>query len=326
MQEGDVQIKGYPVRLPLDVLLAFTANPEDYTARGKIITPLKDRIGSEIITHYPRTVELGHGDHRAGGLDRARTAAGAGLPDFVPELVERVAFEAREDKRVDKRSGVSQRLPISVLENAVSNAERRALAARASRRWCPGSSDVYAALPSITGKLELEYEGELQGGETIAQELIRRAAGHTLEERLGERRSRRDRGLVRPGRRAQDHGRRAERALPQGVRRGARAARRRGGRARWPSGMIARCWSPPASWSSKDSRPQKRISRTEELGYTRAKPERRDPRVGGQGVRPRVSPAGPSASRRPAPGRWFVLGLSPPKRPGRTRGVRSPLL
>ena len=117
MQEGDVQIKGYPVRLPLDVLLAFTANPEDYTARGKIITPLKDRIGSEIITHYPRTVAARHGDHRPGGLDRARRPA-LDIPDFVLEVIERVAFEAREDKRVDKRSGVSQRLPISVLENA----------------------------------------------------------------------------------------------------------------------------------------------------------------------------------------------------------------
>ena len=109
----------------------FTANPEDYTARGKIITPLKDRIGSEIVTHYPHTVELGSRDHEAGGVDRRATAAGRfRLPDFIAELVERVAFEARDDKRVDRRSGVSQRLPISLLENVVSNAERRALATR----------------------------------------------------------------------------------------------------------------------------------------------------------------------------------------------------
>ncbi|HTS87981.1 MAG TPA: magnesium chelatase [Gemmatimonadales bacterium] len=184
MQEGDVQIKGYPVRLPLDVLLAFTANPEDYTARGKIITPLKDRIGSEIQTHYPRTIELG----MAITEQEAWTARGGPsvrTPDFVREVIERIAFEARTDKRVDKRSGVSQRLPISVLEHAVSNAERRSLAGREPDP-VTRVSDIYAALPSITGKLELEYEGELQGGETIAKELVRRAAGRTLDDRIGD--------------------------------------------------------------------------------------------------------------------------------------------
>ena len=183
MQEGDVQIKGYPVRLPLDVLLAFTANPEDYTARGKIITPLKDRIGSEVITHYPRTVQLGM-EITAQEAWTARGGLPLDIPDFVLEVIERVAFEAREDKRVDKRSGVSQRLPISVLENAVSNAERRAMAL-GETRVVPRVSDVYAAVPSITGKLELEYEGELQGGDTIARDLIRRAAGRVMEERMG---------------------------------------------------------------------------------------------------------------------------------------------
>ncbi len=183
MQEGDVQIKGYPVRLPLDVLLAFTANPEDYTARGKIITPLKDRIGSEILTHYPRSVELGM-EITGQEAWTERGALRADLPGFITELVERVAFEAREDKRVDRRSGVSQRLPISVLENAVSNAERRAVSL-GEDRIVPRVSDVYAAVPSITGKLELEYEGELQGGDTVARELIRRAAGAVLEARAG---------------------------------------------------------------------------------------------------------------------------------------------
>src|SRR3982751_1100289 len=183
MQEGDVQIKGYPAPLPLDVLLAFTANPEDYTARGKIITPLKDRIGSEVITHYPRTVQLGMEiTAQEGWIGRGGRALDH--PDFILELIERIAFEAREDKRVDKRSGVSQRLPISVLENAVSNAERRAVAT-GEARVVPRVSDVYAAVPSITGKMELEYEGELQGGDTIARELIRRAAGKVLEERAG---------------------------------------------------------------------------------------------------------------------------------------------
>ena len=96
MQEGDVQIKGYPIRLPLDVLLCFTANPEDYTARGKIITPLKDRIGSEIITHYPETRRARDGDHRAGSVDRARQPQPVRVPDFIAEVVERIAFEARD--------------------------------------------------------------------------------------------------------------------------------------------------------------------------------------------------------------------------------------
>ncbi len=184
MQEGDVQIKGYPVRLPLDVLLCFTANPEDYTARGKIITPLKDRIGSEIHTHDPRTVELGMEITRQEAwVDRG--ARPVRIPDFVLEVIERIAFEAREDKRVDRRSGVSQRLPISVLEHAISSAERRSLSSSESET-VPRITDVYAAVPSITGKLELEYEGELQGAETIARELVRRSCGKVLESRLGD--------------------------------------------------------------------------------------------------------------------------------------------
>jgi magnesium chelatase subunit I len=183
MQEGDVQIKGYPVRLALDVALVFTANPEDYTARGKIITPLKDRIGSEIHTHYPLTVDLGTAITRQEAwLERG--ARPLHVPDFMAEMIERVAFEAREDKRVDRRSGVSQRLPISLLENVVSNAERRALVTR-EKGAVPRVSDLYAALPAITGKLELEYEGELQGAGAIAQDLIRRAAGATFEARVG---------------------------------------------------------------------------------------------------------------------------------------------
>src|SRR6476620_2496165 len=122
MQEGDVQIKGYPVRLPLDVQLCFTANPEDYTARGKIITPLKDRIVSEIITHSPETVELGMAITEQESWTE-RGGAPVRVPDFIAEVVERIAFEARTDKRIDRRSGVSQRMPISVMENVISNAE-----------------------------------------------------------------------------------------------------------------------------------------------------------------------------------------------------------
>ncbi len=180
MQEGDVQIKGYPIRMPLDLVLVFSANPEDYTARGKIITPLKDRIGSEISTHYPATVEE--------GIEITRQEAWLGrdtekinLPEFIMRVVEQIAFEARSDQRVDKRSGVSQRLPISVLENVVSNAERRRLITE-EPAIVPRISDIYAALPSITGKLELEYEGEQHGATAVARELIKTAVGKTFED------------------------------------------------------------------------------------------------------------------------------------------------
>lgn len=183
MQEGDVQIKGYPVRLPLDVLLCFTANPEDYTARGKIITPLKDRVGSEIHTHYPESVETG----MAITLQEAWTSRGGlpvRIPEFISEVVERIAFEAREDKRIDKKSGVSQRMPIAVMENIVSNAERRSLIT-GEKEIVPRIGDIYAALSAITGKIELEYEGELVGGQNIARELIRRASDATFQGRTG---------------------------------------------------------------------------------------------------------------------------------------------
>ncbi len=181
MQEGDVQIKGYPIRLSLDVLICFTANPEDYTARGKIITPLKDRIGSEIITHYPESVALGVQITQQEAW-MSRGALPVRVPDFISDTIERIAFEARVDKRIDKRSGVSQRMPISVTENAISSAERRA-AHTGECEVVPRITDIYAALPAITGKIELEYEGELVGGMAIAQELIRRAADAAFEER-----------------------------------------------------------------------------------------------------------------------------------------------
>ena len=180
MQEGDVQIKGFPVRFPLDLLLVFTANPEDYTARGKIITPLKDRIGAQITTHYPVDVETGAGiTMQEAWLDRGTDVD---VPDFVAETIERVAFLAREDKRIDQRSGVSQRMPITVMENVVSNAERRALVA-GEERSVARPSDIYAALPALAGKMELEYEGELVGADAIAGELIARAAAETFAAR-----------------------------------------------------------------------------------------------------------------------------------------------
>ena len=183
MQEGDVQIKGYPIRLPLDVAIVFSANPEDYTARGKIITPLKDRIGSEIRTHYPATVEEGIAiTAQEAWLDRGNERDGSGLhiPNYVSEVIERIAFAARDDKKIDKRSGVSQRLPISAIENVVSNAERRALTHQ-EKLIVPRISDIYAALPAITGKLELEYEGEMKGADHVSRELIRTAVAKTFD-------------------------------------------------------------------------------------------------------------------------------------------------
>jgi magnesium chelatase subunit I len=176
MQEGDVQIKGYPVRLPLDLMLVFTANPEDYTARGKIITPLKDRIGSEIRTHYPATLDHGMAITGQEAWLKRRTPVDVRVPEYIREIIEQLAFSAREDKKVDKRSGVSQRLPISAIENVVSNAERRALVSGETVA-VPRVLDIYAALPSITGKLELEYEGELKGGDSVARDLIRLSVG-----------------------------------------------------------------------------------------------------------------------------------------------------
>ena len=180
MQEGDVQIKGYPVRLPLDVAIVFSANPEDYTARGKIVTPLKDRIGSEIRTHYPETIEEGI---RITQQEAWTTRAGSNgkpgkgsieIPHYVRQVVEQIAFSAREDKKVDKRSGVSQRLPITTMELVVSNAERRALLHNEDL-VVARVGDIYAALPGITGKIELEYEGEMRGADTVVREIIRNA-------------------------------------------------------------------------------------------------------------------------------------------------------
>jgi magnesium chelatase subunit I len=176
LQEGDVQIKGYPIRLKLDVLLVFTANPEDYTARGKIITPLKDRIGSEIRTHYPATRSNAMAITKQEAWTDRADAAKTEIPGYVREVIEEVAFQARADRKIDKRSGVSQRLPITTLELVVSNAERRALA-NSERLVVPRVTDIYAALPSITGKFELEYEGELRGAEQVARDLIRTAVG-----------------------------------------------------------------------------------------------------------------------------------------------------
>src|SRR3984957_8395165 len=184
MQEGDVQIKGYPVRLELDVMLTFSANPEDYTARGKIVTPLKDRMGSEIRTHYPESLEEGMAiTAQEAWSERGSTKIA--LPQYLREVIEQVAFSAREDKKVDKRSGVSQRLPISTMELVISSAERRALI-HGEKLVAPRVSDIYAAMPGITGKLELEYEGEMRGADVVVRDLIRTAIGKVYDRYFGD--------------------------------------------------------------------------------------------------------------------------------------------
>jgi magnesium chelatase subunit I len=186
MQEGDVQIKGYPVRLELDVAIVFSANPEDYTARGKIVTPLKDRIGSEIRTHYPESLDEAISITEQEAWTARTYAPGADaiqniiIPHYIRQIVEQVAFIAREDKKVDKRSGVSQRLPISTMELVISNAERRALI-HGESLVVPRVGDIFAALPGITGKIELEYEGEMKGADIVIRELIRQSVANIYD-------------------------------------------------------------------------------------------------------------------------------------------------
>lgn len=173
LEEGDIQIRGFPVRLPLDLVMTFSANPEDYTNRGNIITPLKDRIESQIQTHYPRDLEHALAITR----QEAWTDRGEGdvvLPDFFREIVEHIGFEARRSEFVDQNSGVSARVTISALENLVSNAERRALL---TNEWpaVPRICDLGNVLPSITGKIELVYEGEQEGSVAVARHITGRA-------------------------------------------------------------------------------------------------------------------------------------------------------
>ena len=180
MQEGDVQIKGYPVRLPLDVAIVFSANPEDYTARGKIVTPLKDRIGSEIRTHYPESIDEAIAITTQEAWS-SRPASTIEVPHYIRQIVEQIAFSAREDKKVDKRSGVSQRLPITTMELVISNAERRALL-HDEALVVPRVGDIYAALPGITGKIELEYEGEMRGADAVIREIIRSSVASIFDQ------------------------------------------------------------------------------------------------------------------------------------------------
>src|SRR5688572_30111726 len=174
LEEGDVQIRGFKLQLPLDILFVFTANPEDYTNRGSIVTPLKDRIESQILTHYPKSLEnaLAITEQEA-DIEEAQKNKIA-ISDLVKRLIEQVAFEARNSELVDKKSGVSARLTISAFENAVSAAERRSIINKEKNTqvWI---SDLVGIIPSITGKIELVYEGEQEGPFQVAMNLVEKA-------------------------------------------------------------------------------------------------------------------------------------------------------
>ncbi|MDP9049060.1 MAG: magnesium chelatase, partial [Bacteroidota bacterium] len=174
LQERDIQIRGFKLRLPLDIQFVFTANPEDYTNRGSIVTPLKDRIESQILTHYPRTVEISRKitQQEAQLTDEQRKTVEA--DDLVKDLVEQIAFEARNSEYIDKKSGVSARLTISAYENLISNAERRMIMNHESNTFVR-ITDFLGVIPAITGKIELVYEGELEGPGKVANILIGKA-------------------------------------------------------------------------------------------------------------------------------------------------------
>ena len=174
LQEGDIQIRGFKLRLPLDIQFVFTANPEDYTNRGSIVTPLKDRIESQILTHYPKSIEISRmiTDQEANLSTGARERVV--VPDMMRDLVEQVAVEARESEYVDQKSGVSARLTISAFENLVSAAERRALVSKEKQTFVR-VGDLWGIIPALTGKIELVYEGEQEGPAIVAQNLLGKA-------------------------------------------------------------------------------------------------------------------------------------------------------
>ncbi|NIR53020.1 magnesium chelatase [candidate division KSB1 bacterium] len=174
MQEKDIQIRGFPVRIPLDVVIVYSANPEDYTNRGNIITPLKDRIGSQIMTHYPRSLDDGIQIASQEAWEKRDSGREIHVPFFFREIIEQVAMEARKSEFVDQKSGVSVRMTVTSLENLISNAERRTIRHK-ENGVVPRICDLYATLPSIVGKIELVYEGEQEGETNVAKALIGKA-------------------------------------------------------------------------------------------------------------------------------------------------------
>ena len=174
LQEKDIQIRGFKLRLPLDIQFVFTANPEDYTNRGSIVTPLKDRIESQILTHYPRTVEISRQITQQEASLTREQKTNVEADDLVKDLVEQIAFEARNSEYIDKKSGISARLTISAYENLISNAERRMLINHEKNTFVR-ISDFLGVIPAITGKIELVYEGELEGPAKVANILVGKA-------------------------------------------------------------------------------------------------------------------------------------------------------
>ena len=171
LQEGDIQIRGFKLRLPLDMQFVFTANPEDYTNRGSIVTPLKDRIGSQILTHYPETIAIARAiTAQEAKLDQSQSDS-VYVPDLARDLLEQISFEARESEYIDNKSGVSARLSITAYENLLSTAERRALR-KGNDKTTLRLTDFMGIIPAITGKVELVYEGEQEGAAIVAQHLI----------------------------------------------------------------------------------------------------------------------------------------------------------
>ena len=179
LEEKDFQIRGFPLRIPLDMCMVFSANPEDYTNRGNIISPLKDRIDSQIITHYPADMEHALAITRQEAWESRNGDARIVIPEYFRELIEDVAFEARGSEFVDQKSGVSARMTIALLENVISNVERRCLR-HGDEVACPRLSDLHMALPAITGKLELVYEGEQEGPALVARKIIGQAVRRTF--------------------------------------------------------------------------------------------------------------------------------------------------
>jgi len=174
LQEGDIQIRGFKLRLPLDIQFVFTANPEDYTNRGSIVTPLKDRIDSQIVTHYPKSLEIGKKITQQEAIIKTEQKGLVKTNDLIADLIEQVAIEARASEYVDAKSGVSARLTISAYENMLSAAERRALI-NGEKETYVRVSDLYGVVPAICGKVELVYEGEVEGPVIVAQNLIGKA-------------------------------------------------------------------------------------------------------------------------------------------------------
>ena len=181
LQEGDIQIRGFKLRIPLDIQFIFTANPEDYTNRGSIVTPLKDRIGSQILTHYPKSIELSKQITAQEAKLSTSQKQDIEVTDLLATIIERIAFEARESEYVDSKSGVSARLTISAYENLVSTAERRMLM-NGDKKTVARISDLIGVIPAVNGKIELVYEGEQEGAGIVAQNLLGKALRNQFTE------------------------------------------------------------------------------------------------------------------------------------------------